>query len=308
MKHKKILVLLLISTMLTGFVAGCQSKKEVIKERSAEAQKNVTMEGQSLNLSGVVNARELGGYVAEDGRTVKKGILLRSGKLASGTEGDIQILRDTYNLGTVVDFRTSDEIASSPDPDIQSVANVQIRILDESDSSTNHSVTGIYGADPVTDMIKLVENGTLSDDMYVGTAFSQTAQDGYREFFDLLLNNTEGKSVLWHCTGGKDRAGVASVLVLSALGVDEETILSDFELTNAFNAERIQYMAAEAEKKTKDKTIIEGVKTLTGVSRGFMKKMIDELKLKYGSVQNYLIEEIGLSQRHIQTLKDMYLE
>lgn len=309
MKHKKILSLVVAGALLPGILTGCgtgENKEEA--SGKGKTKNRVTMEGQTLNLKGVGNARELGGYVTEEGRKVKDGLLLRSGKLADATQGDVKRLRDTYNLGTVVDFRTSAEIAGSPDPQLEGVSNVHVRILDETDDSTNDSVTGIYGADPVTDTIKLVENGTLSDDMYVGTAFSQTAQNGYRKFFDILLDNKEGKSVLWHCTGGKDRAGVAAVLALSALGVDEKTILSDFELTNDFNADRIEYMGAEAARQTDDKKVIEGVKTLTGVSRDFMEKMINEVKVEYGTLQNYLTEEIELSKDEIQTLKDIYLE
>lgn len=333
MRHKKTLTLALATVIISGIAAGCTAKtedssqtisapkavstqalspetvpEETISAESTQTRNKITLQGQTLNLEGVENARELGGYVTKDGRTVKKGLLLRSGKLANATEKDIQILKNTFNLGTVVDFRTSDEVNSSPDPDMDQVRNIQIQVLDETDSSTNASITGIYGADPVTDIIKLVENGTLSDDMYVHTAFSQKAQDGYREFFQILLDNKEGQSVLWHCTGGKDRAGVAAVLLLSALGVDEETILSDFALTNTFNAKKIEYMASEAAKQTDDNTVIEGVKTLTGVSPDFMKKMLDAVNEDYGSMENYLTSAIGLTQEDIKTLKGMYLE
>lgn len=306
MRHKKFLTLILAAALLSGIATGCTTKTE--NTAAAKTENKVTLQGQTLNLEGVGNARELGGYITKDGRTVKKGLLLRSGKLADASEEDITSLGSNYNLGTIVDFRTSDEIASSPDPVIDQVTNIQIQILDETDSSTNASITGIYGADPVTDIIKLVENGTLSDDMYVTTAFSQKAQNGYREFFQVLLDNQEGKSVLWHCTGGKDRAGVAAVLVLSALGVDEETILSDFELTNTFYAKKIEHMASEAAKQTDDQTVIEGVKTLTGVDVSFMKKMLDTINKDYGSIENYLIEKIGLTQADLEKLKDMYLE
>lgn len=308
MRQKKIFTVIMAASLLAGFTTGCSPKAEAHQASAGKTKKEASVEGQTLHLSGVENARELGGYVMQDGRTVKKGLLLRSGKLSKATEEDIVSLQNTYRLGTVVDFRTSSEIESAPDPDISNVRNMQIQVLDETDSQTNASITGIYGADPVTDTMRLVENGTLSDDMYVTAAFSQKAQDGYREFFRVLLNNEEEKAVLWHCTGGKDRAGVAAALVLSALGADEETILSDFQLTNAFLSSKIEYMGTEAAKQTDDPYIIEGVKTLTGVSVDFMKKMLDSIRSKYGSVQNYLSEEIGLSSDDMTTLKDLYLE
>lgn len=170
------------------------------------------------------------------------------------------------------------------------------------------AMTQIYGKDPVSGLIEMVKNGTLSDDMYVTTIKSETAQKGFSEFFKVLLNNEEEKAVLWHCTGGKDRAGTAAVLVLSALGVDEKTILDDFALTNEFYKGKIEYMGNEAAKQTDDQTIIEGVKTLSGVSRSFMEKMINTLNEEYGSVQNYIVEELGITQDEIIKLQNMYLE
>lgn len=308
MKQKRILTLIMAASLLTVFTPGCSPNAETRGVSDSKVENEAAAESQTLHLSGIENARELGGYVMKDGRTVKKGLLLRSGKLSKATKEDTESLQNTYQLGTVVDFRTSAEIESAPDPEIAGVKNMQIQVLDETDSQTNASITGIYGADPVTDIIKLVENGTLSDDMYVTTAFSQKAQDGYREFFQVLLHNKEGKAVLWHCTGGKDRAGVAAALVLSALGADEETILADFQLTNDFLASKIEYMGTEAAKQTDDPNVIEGVKTLTGVSVDFMKKMLDSINSEYGSVNHYLTEEIGLTADDITALKDIYLE
>ena len=148
----------------------------------------------------------------------------------------------------------------------------------------------------------------MSDDMYITTINSESAKKGFAEFFQILLDNEEGKAVLWHCTGGKDRTGTAAVLLLSALGVDEDTILDDFALTNEFFKGKIDYMGAEAAKKTDDQEIIDGVRTLTGVSRDFMKKMIDSLTDEYGSVENFIIEELNVSKDDIVKLQDMYLE
>lgn len=69
---------------------------------------------QSLSLSGVGNARELGGYATEDGRTVKRGVLLRTAKLSNATEEDLQKLTEAYHLSVVIDFRGDMEIESSP--------------------------------------------------------------------------------------------------------------------------------------------------------------------------------------------------
>ena len=63
--------------------------------------------------------------------------------------------------------------------------------------------------------------------------------------FQVLLNHEDG-AVLFHCTGGKDRAGTAAVLLLSALGADREVILRDFALTNIVESDRIAGIMKEA--------------------------------------------------------------
>ncbi len=143
------------------------------------------MEGQTLGLYGVENARQLGGYYTTDGRKVKSNMLFRSAKLAKATEEDIDKLIREYNLGTVVDFRTTEEIAEAPDPEIEGVKNEQIRILDEENASDSNSaaMTQIYGNDPVNGLIEMVKNGTLSDDMYITTVKNETAQKGFSDFF-----------------------------------------------------------------------------------------------------------------------------
>ena len=312
MKAKRIGILIMTLALSLGSVTIYASNGEVnLMDESVKVDNNqVTMEGQTLGLAEVENARQLGGYYTEDGRRIKSNMLLRSAKLAKATDEDIKRLTQDYNLGTIVDFRTTDEIADAPDPEIEGVKNEQIRVLDEDNANDSNSaaMTQIYGKDPVSGLIEMVKNGTLSDDMYVTTIKSETAQKGFSEFFKVLLNNDEEKAVLWHCTGGKDRAGTAAVLVLSALGVDEKTILDDFALTNEFYKGKIEYMGNEAAKQTDDQTIIEGVKTLSGVSRDFMEKMINTLNEEYGSVQNYIVEELGITQDEIVKLQNMYLE
>ena len=84
----------------------------------------------SLGLTGIGNARELGGYRASDGRTVRRGVLLRTASLAGATEEDLRALREKYHLAVVADFRMDAEAERAPDPDIDGVRNLRIPIMD----------------------------------------------------------------------------------------------------------------------------------------------------------------------------------
>lgn len=272
-----------------------------------EVKNVVTMESQTIGLTGVNNARQLGGYITTDGKTIKDGVLLRTGNLANATKEDSAKLTEKYNLKIDIDLRTVAEIDGAPDIKIDGVTEKNIRITKELSPAYLKAILGAASEDPVGDAIIRVEDGTISDTIYSDMVTDSHAQKAFKEYFDILLENEDG-AILFHCSQGKDRTGVAAVLILSALGVDKETIMKDFLLTNDFNAERINYLVDETKKRTEDPKIIEGVHAQIGVEESYMQNMYDKIDKEYGSMDSYLKESIGLSDKDIQTLKDRYLE
>ena len=110
-----------------------ESSQTETSEQPVQARVNsVTMEGQTLGMEKLSNARQLGGYVTEDGKMrVKSGVLLRTAKLCDASEADIQKLRDTYHLTDIIDMRATLEIENDPDPEIDGAKNTHIIIIDE---------------------------------------------------------------------------------------------------------------------------------------------------------------------------------
>lgn len=323
------------SPALATETAADEAAAEQPAEEADAIEEAGTLEAQTIGLEGVSNARQLGGYTTEDGRTVKDGVLLRTGALSGATEADIDKLVNEYNLGYVVDFRTSSEIASAPDPKIDGVENVWCSVMEEPAAEDaegegaeegetteegetaeggNTSVAALAGAaasaggsDMIATLVAYADSVNL-EDMYVDMVQSEYSQQGYRQFFDVLLNNEDGKAVLWHCTGGKDRAGLATVLVLSALGVDRETALDDFALTNEFVVDQIDQMTTAAEEAGYNEDQVEAVATLAGVNRDYMVKALDLIDEEYGGMDEYLHNQIGLTDEEIAQLQEMYLE
>ncbi|MEE8715471.1 MAG: tyrosine-protein phosphatase [Coriobacteriales bacterium] len=335
--------------------------KSAASSAAADSQgaSSATVEGQSIGLEGVANARQLGGYVTTDGRVVKDGLLLRTAKLSGATSADIEKLTGEYDLGYVCDMRTTAERAQDPDPQMGGVEEVWCSIIDEStalgsmassasassdadgkaassaassadsssaavvggkasaassaaassDSGSSSSSADSQAAALATAVAQLVAYGHSMDlsDMYVSMVDSEHSQQGYRQFFDVLLG-ADGKAVLWHCTAGKDRAGLGAVLLLSALGVDRETILEDFDLTNAFDEQTIDAMVQVAQAQGYSEEDIQAVRDLAGVNRSYMEKALDHIDETYGSMHDYLVNQIGLTDDEISQLQEMYLE
>ena len=284
---------------------------------------------QSIGLVGIRNARELGGYPAGDGLSVKKGVFLRTAKLSSGTEEDLGRLRDVYKLAEIIDLRSADEINGSqensmysgstepdPDPVIEDVKYINLPVLDmrkqlEKSAELYASLNKeeLKKMDIVQILTLSIDAGIIGDEMYNDFVFEEAGKKNYSLMFRELLSLDEGRSVLFHCTQGKDRTGIAAMLILSALGVPEDMIVEDYMLTNEFNSELIEKerMMLEKSGRVPPEKQRSYIMALDGVERSTMTNVIARLKERYGSVINYIVKELGISESELEQLREKYL-
>lgn len=163
-----------------------------------------------------------------------------------------------------------------------------------------------YG-DSVQGLVDLAKSSLINDDLYTAVLTSEYTKQVYHDFFELLLSKPDG-AVLFHCAHGKDRTGMAAVLLLSALGVDRETCISDFALTNDFMKPAIDSVVEQAKKITDDETVLNSVAGLVGVTASCMENVFDEAQAQYGSMIEFIKQGIGLTDDEVQQLRSMYLE
>lgn len=131
----------------------------------------VTVDGQTIHLTGIANARQLGGYRGFGHKAVKKDLLLRSGAMTGATPEDIRHLTEDLKLGTVIDFRTTTEIAAGPDPVIDGVKNIQLKILDEASTiNSAASVAASFSAVPIPLALSLNWQGPAMGSLRTPTA------------------------------------------------------------------------------------------------------------------------------------------
>ena len=266
-----------------------------------------------LNMSSISNARELGGYKTKDGKTIREGVLLRTAALTDISQEDAEVLIERYNLAAIIDLRAGYELAEDPEPVVSGVAQYNFRIMDE--QLMAQRAAGIAdlltdpNADPVKRMTAILESGVISDQMYVEFLQGETGKTGFRDFFRVLLETPEGSSVLWHCTNGKDRTGVAAMLLLGVLNVDEKTIMEDFLLTNVFFAEEISAMREKLGAYISDEAMLEELMvTGKGVYAPYMQNAIDYIKENYGDITGYVKTELGLTDADIVKLQTLYTQ
>ena len=182
-----------------------------------------------IELEGLPNTRDIGGIRAADGRYVKHARLLRSGALAGATERDLEVLLDDFDVRTVIDLRTEEERREKPDPEdgLEGVRFDDAPVLNTSTLGVTRE-GGIKGA---LKMLRAVQDdpAQIMMDIYERMVLDEASQRGFASFFDDVLDTPDG-AVLWHCTIGKDRAGLAAMLLLHVLGASHEDILRDLSL------------------------------------------------------------------------------
>lgn len=266
----------------------------------------------SLNTSDLGNARELGGFLVGD-KKIRHGCLLRTASLSNLTSEDKRVLTEDYRLSCIVDLRMKDERHNQPDPDIHNVKNHFLPVMELQDfPSLGEEFVRII-SDPTADRIKLMhmayDTGYFNSDFYVRLILSERGKNAFRGFFECLLNLPEDHSILWHCTDGKDRTGLASMLILTALGADRKTIMEDYLLTNLYNKEKLDKARAGLAKMSVSDDFREVA--LFGCGAVYEYYMLNALKAldeNYGSPSEYLKEELGIGKSECNELQKKFLE
>ena len=269
----------------------------------------------TLFLPGVSNARELGGYPVGS-RHVKKGVLIRSGALAHARPEALRTLRETYHLQAVIDFRMRDKRSGAPDPEIPGAENVSLPVVEMEDyiARAKAGVSDMARMSQVTDRKLLFEMayeyGMLGPEIYTVFLLGERGRNAYRCFFEILLRTDPEKgAVLWHCDDGKDRAGLAAMLLLSALGADRETVLQDYLLTNESNKPVIEAIRREyASYNIPQDKLNAMIFASGGVFAHYLDHALAALDAHYGGVSGYLRTALGLTDADLDALRETYSE
>lgn len=258
--------------------------------------------GGRIHLQSLPNTRDLGALVTEDGRHILPKRLLRSGSLYHISLADQDVLTEEYHLTEVVDLRTRYEILQKPDTVMEGVCYHEIPIIDE-------ETAGISQAGSLMEMINRFDRvpDEFIHKQYQNFVRDQYSVRQYARFMDILLDHEDG-AILWHCSAGKDRAGIGTVFLLCALGVPRKTIREDFLKTNLYLEEEMQHMVRYLESKTiVDGRVMDKIRLLYKVKGEYLDTVFETIEKDYGSVQNFMKKALYLTPKAIEALKNKYL-
>jgi protein-tyrosine phosphatase len=266
------------------------------------------MKQRLVALEGAMNFRDLGGYPTRDGRHVAWGRVYRSDGLHQLTDGDLQVLHE-LGIRVVCDLRNSNEV----DVDVSRFP-----------ATTRGRGAGAAGEEPITrlhlpiggeaaaapsilELIRAGEIAQLGVDAVVAI-YDQMLEHGAGPFGTVVTQAADGANhpVLFHCTAGKDRTGVTAMLILSVLGVEDDDILHDYELTTHYRSgKRVELLRPELEKAGVD---VDAVMPFLIAPREVMAGTMALLRDRWGSVEGYLTEQAGVAPETFDSLRAVLLE
>ncbi len=262
---------------------------------------------QRIALEHLNNTRDLGGMRTADGHVIRRGRLLRSGHLFFASEADLRQLKDLTD--TVVDFRTEQERSEKPDPEIDGVkywhlpAFTSLAAGVSRDAASNEAAFAMVSKDPSLARQYMTRT-------YVNLVTDPFSLSQYGTFVRILLA-PHAKAVLWHCTAGKDRAGMASVIVEELLGVPREDIMADYLKSN-------EYLRAEVQELHRiifggrgegmDDATRQAADYLFGAHEAFLHAAYRSIDQRFDSFERFTSDGLGLDAVQREQLKTLYLE
>ena len=250
-----------------------------------------------LVLEGPVNFRDIGGYATRDGRRVRWGRVYRSDSLETLTLRDIARLEE-LGVRHVCDLRRDEERASGPS---RMLGHPRVRI--------EHLPIGGIAAE-TKNMAGRMMRGEIPE-VGVDTMASvyMMVLDLHADSFATVIERAaepDSLPMIVHCTAGKDRTGVASALLLAALGVDDEAIEADYELTTEFHS---QTRIAEVRPKLEAIGIdFAKVEAYWAAPRAVMAATLAALRDRHGGIEGYLTGHAGVAAETLDRLRASLLD
>ncbi len=232
-----------------------------------------------IEMNNIKNFRDIGGYYTSDSRQLKWGKIYRSADLSSATLYDQEKIR-RLKIKTVIDFRSEKTTRKYPillHPSINKIA-LPLAPMDGEK----------------LDMELQNESFNRSDAIrYVQESYVDIIENHKQQFGDMfdLLTNESNYPILLSGSLGKDGVGIASYLILYAIGVPHNTIIQDYMLSNKL----IDPAKAEIDAGNFSEPVQEAITAMLSANRSYINYVVDQINIKYGSVDNYLEEELRVT-------------
>ncbi|MFJ5632649.1 tyrosine-protein phosphatase [Streptomyces goshikiensis] len=236
-----------------------------------------------IALEGTANFRDAGGYRTTGGQWVKMGEIYRSDALNKLTPNDLAKLQ-RLRVRTVFDLRMQDE---------------RTKDADKVPAGARYVVADVFAGSPSFQTLPKSPDEAVKS--MIDAEKTMVSGDGGKKAYTRVfegIGTDRDRSVLFHCTAGKDRTGWANATLLTALGVPQETVMAD-------------YLASNDYRKAANEAILSHLpaaqaavyKPLLDVRPAYLNSGYDEVKATYGTFDRYLKDGLGIDAHELKELK-----
>ena len=241
---------------------------------------------KDFNFEQIINFRDLAGLKTQDNLTVKGHKIYRSALLDFATAHDLGTLQ-SISPDVVVDFRVAGEKQGEFSEMILNSLNYRAEPI---------SVGNFFDRNQKLALETL--NSENIDDLFIQMykAFPIEGKSQFKAVFDALQNN---EKVIYHCSAGKDRTGVMSYLILSALGVHYDDIMENYLESNLHADALHQLFVAHRQESTADTKIatklVDTFHKIRFVDARYLDSLNTLLNEQYNGVIPYIETELGVN-------------
>lgn len=241
---------------------------------------------------------------------MKWGLIYRAGQLNELTDEDLAVLKK-LQIRTVVDFRGTDEVESRGKDR-----------LPEGVRSVSYPI-GVGGPPPKpkeepappASPAPPVAAGERPDFMLEATRSIMSQRTEVYAALIRELADPANRPLVFHCTAGKDRAGIGAAIVLNMLGVPWETVRDDYLLSNYYRKEenerelgKIRADMSQKQGIPPEEVDITPFEAMFSVKPEYLDAARDEVLRKYGSMEAYFRQGLGISDETVLKLRNELLE
>jgi len=247
---------------------------------------------RAVDLEGAGNFRDVGGLETGEGRIMRYGRVYRSGELSRLTAADGERLA-AWPLRVIADLRSAREREEQPDhvPDAARYVSLPV-----------------YEKAPRGALLRTVLFQRERLGQVMAESYPRMLEEGATAYGELLrlLADEANLPLVFHCSAGKDRAGIAAALLQAVLGVPEETIIADYSLSNS-NFESIQAELAQNEGLARLRISPEELQVVSVADPAWLRGLFRYVEERYGDVRSYLLGPAGLDEQTLGKLAELLL-
>ena len=250
---------------------------------------------KNLKIKKSKNIRSFDDIVNKDGLKFRENFFYRGGKLYKLGKRDQKKLIKYTQIKEIIDLRTDNEVIEKPDTQFEGIKYKRMPVYSDDLLGISREKQNYFKVEKIFEMRDVYES--LSEDEYL---------ENIREIVKHILNE-EDTPLLFHCTEGKDRTGIISLIILSILDFQKEDIIKDYMYTNKINKRRAIRYYWLIRILLLNKRLARNVRDMTLAKLEYLEAFIQGINKRFGSFEGFIKDYLNISDEDRVWLKEKYL-